>query len=129
MKKLILDIKTWRCGGQYTSEENGTGQGYTELLNTLGYRCCLGQFLPQIDKSIKKKNLLESLTPSDLIYSEQNALIILRGYEEERPKCATNSKLTEEAMNINDNMITTIEQKIYKLKELFAEYNYEIKIK
>lgn len=55
-KTLTLDLKKWRCGGDYgVKGESSLGRGETELLNKQGCMCCLGQFAEQA--GINRKDL------------------------------------------------------------------------
>ena len=119
MKKLTLDVSKWRCGA------NGSymlGEGDTELLNSEGFMCCLGQFASQLNPIIKTEDLLFQGEPSDINYEivdlNKKTGFINMG----------NTDLSNEAININDDDNTTVIEKIQLLKELFIKYNYEIEI-
>ena len=117
-KTLILDVKKWRCGGESNVKENYKGIGDTCLLNQKGKMCCLGQFAPQLNPEIKRKDLLDVGTP-DGLEVKIPLLINTKGVD---------SRLTTRAININDNEKTSVKTKIQKLKALFATKGYTIKV-
>ncbi len=123
MKTLILDEKTWRCGGEYTNLKNGRGKFSTpsQLINPQGRLCCLGQFSLQLNKSLKKKNLIDCNEPSDL-----NCEVKDLNQASWDAEYFINTNLSQKAMNINDNTNTTITEKVKKLRELFAQSGYRV---
>ena len=135
--KLILDYNTWRCGGDSTITKyddssnssfttiyntNKLGEGNTALLNDQGYMCCLGQFSPQLNSNVKMEYMEGLGEPHDL-QLEIPLLTELFHYDE-----MSDTKLSTDAININDDYITTPEEKIVLLKELFAKVDCEIEV-
>lgn len=124
MKKLILDVSKWRCGGEKESL-NRLGEGATNLLNHEGYMCCLGQFALQLgatEDNIRNIGVPEETT---ILIEPLNELL-------EETDCIEgryyNTTLSNEAVTINDDENTTPLAKIEKLKELFANHGYEIDV-
>ena len=120
-KKLVLDYDKWICGQGFVQEAivgNFQGEGDTALLNEEGYMCCLGQFYEQV--GVDKDKLLGEGTPDDLDYDVE-ALT----YRDE-VNILYNSQLASDAITINDNVKTTIQEKVIFLRELFADTGFEI---
>lgn len=116
--KFRINLNEWICGDPYWSgihshEDNKLGEGYTELLNVQGHRCCLGMVCKQL--GVKDEDLLNVSSPEDL---------------PKRVKYLTsnegNSKLALEAMAINDDLTTTIETKKKKLRVLFKKHGHQL---
>lgn len=122
MKTLILDYSTWRCGYTSPYKENRLGEGETRLLNTEGYMCCLGQFTPQLEPTIKKEDILDKDVPSQLNKHIPDFTFLppLGGY--------SSTLLVNSAITINDNHHTTVAEKIKSLKALFKKYGYTIRV-
>ena len=125
MKKLILDESKWRCGGDSPNPKNRRGKIGTEtqLLNEQGRMCCLGQFSLQLNKKLKKKDILELAEPVELRtdippLNERSDYGYIR-----------NTSLSKAAMLINDTEETSVEEKVKKLKELFVENGFKIVFK
>lgn len=118
MKKLILDYSKWRCG------ENGSnqlGQGDTYLLNEEGFQCCLGQFSTQLSDEVNE-HLLGEAEPSGIpVYiPDLNRHLGKKDY--------INTNLSNDAININDDVNTSPDRKIALLKRLFGTKGYEIEV-
>lgn len=133
-KVLKLDYDVWRCGWVTQEhakkeglEDNVVGDGDTMLLNDKGKMCCLGQFCEQ--SGIDREFLLHRTDPretgdtQDLIFVEE--LAEKSFYEESE---LINSKLTVQAVSINDNFDTSVSRKAYELKKLFKEHGYSIEL-
>ena len=124
--KLILDYNTWRCGSEGV---NKVGEGSTLLLNNQGFLCCLGQFSPQLNDKIKMIDMEGLGEPHDLAVEidllvtldEDNIFYGLDNY-------AQDTEITERAIGINDEVLTTPLEKIVLLKELFAKADCEIEV-
>jgi hypothetical protein len=118
MKKFVLDVSKWRCGGGTTSGVR-LGKGDTALLNEFGYMCCLGQFCKQ--EGLPEIDLIEIGEPYEL-EKEVPLLTLLNedGY--------INSAFSKKAMDINDDECTTVLQKINQLRELFATVDIELEV-
>lgn len=119
MKTLILDYEKWRCG---SDGRNKLGKGFTSLENTFGFQCCLGQFSYQLNKKIKKEDLINKGEP-------ENVKKIIKGlsyYPNNGYK--TNTVLATEAVIINDDNMTTPEEKIVLLRKLFKTKGFTIKV-
>lgn len=121
MKILTLNFKKWKCG-QDGDENVAHGRGGTKLLNNEGYMCCLGQFATQLNPKVKKQNILHKHNPCDL--SE----VIPALSKKFGHYSIIDTKLSNAAIDINDDENTFIEQKIKKLKSLFRKRGYTIKV-
>lgn len=113
MQEFIIDKKRWRCGGD---GEFRLGEGQTMLKNQANYYCCLGMIIEQINNEI---NILDRGNPfeTDL---EDDLLVDIDTYSN------NNSLFSLEAMEINDNLETTVEEKIKLLTELGEQYNIKL---
>lgn len=118
-KILILDIAIWRCGGECDINSNRLGEGRTMLLNSFGFMCCLGQFSIQINKDINKVQLDCLLEPSDIVTRKLGILL---------DDDLRNSELSYKAIEINDDINTTVTYKIELLKKLFKKEGYKIQV-
>lgn len=132
MKKLILDYSKWRCGkdSEYYIDDatkRALGKGSTLLLNNSGFMCCLGQFSLQLNNSLTEQDILSKATPSDL-NKEIPILSVFCAFASSPIPSYFNSELSQKAIRINDDIDTTIDQKITELKELFATVGYEIEV-
>jgi hypothetical protein len=122
MKTLVLDYSTWRCGGD---GPNSLGRGETLLRNNENFYCCLGQITPQLNKNIEPCDLLGLSTPS-LLY--EKVPLLSRGLNFDGARGIVETKLTSNAIGINDNIRTTVEQKIVSLRKLFGAKGYKIRV-
>ena len=110
---FIINRKKWRTGdtGQVL------GKGSTLLRNSDGFMCCLGQVACQLKPGI---NLLHRGEPEEigkaLSTVEGGDLLIeqLEDYDQ-----YINTKLSTEAMSINDNNDLTIAEREEQLTSLF----------
>lgn len=115
--EVVIDRAKWRTGGVGPKK---TGKGKTQLLNTSGYKCCLG-FLCEavgVEKSIK-----EIVNPAYLkinIPQITEPLPALSGR-------IGNTNLSRDAMEINDDSQLSPRQKEDKLKQLFKDSCYQLK--
>ena len=110
---ITINIAKWRTGGIHRK----TGYGPTRLLNAEGYKCCLGFIC-----SIKKKAIKGYGTPGDLDFFVEDLNIKV---DDGFGTTYENTKLSLDAMNINDNTITTVKQKETLLKKLFKNSKYK----
>lgn len=119
MKTLILDYSKWRCGvyGNYQ-----LGKGNTLLNNIEGFQCCLGQFSLQLNKNLTKDMLISLGEPNDLDVLVET-LTRIGDYND-----FENTDLSDKAININDAELTTPQEKIVLLKELFEKEGYSITV-
>lgn len=109
LKHFTIDRSKWRTG---ESGEFSTGSGKTQLLNTDGFMCCLGQCLNQVGWD----DTLEIEEPDDSGIGEC-AFVHESGY---------NTSLSKEAMKINDAEETTTQQKEEALTKLFNDHGLTI---
>lgn len=123
MRQLILDYSIWRSG---LNGDNQTGDGGTKLLNHQGYMCCLGQFSKQLNLDLTDEDIMNIGTPSST-YTVIPDLSVVKLAQGGTP-WRSNTPLSQKAMDINDNNVTTPEQKISALKKLFNQHGYTIKV-
>ena len=119
-KKIYIDRSKWRTGPSdiYEAEigEHVTGKGQTQLLNSQGYKCCLGFVCQQAGprQRIRGKGdpyalekPVEGLSIRDVVNMIQ-------------------TPLTNKAMYINDDGATTPRQKERLLRSLFKDSPYQL---
>lgn len=121
MKKLILDYSKWRCG---LDGDDKLGEGPTELCNSRGYECCLGQFSLQLNPKLTKNDIKGFYEPEEIGVDVD---LLTYNLDDNRDEIR-NSSISEKAININDDEKTTPEEKIVLLKELFATIDCEIEV-
>lgn len=114
--QFVIDRSKWICGSPNGIEctslvKTANGKGNTRLLNSDGYMCCLGQIGEQL--GCEKDKLLGRLYPSG-IFELQNTILI------------KDEQLSSDAMDINDDPYSTLEDKEQKLTQLFAEHGHKI---
>lgn len=125
MKKLVLDVSTWRCGLKSKKPNTICGSGSTLLLNDEGYKCCLGQFATQINPDITDEEIRGISQPSELSFSIEGLNIMFDGGEE---PSYDDTDLSNLAIGINDDEDLTIDEKIEQLQNLFCAYGFEIEV-
>lgn len=124
-KELTLDYKKWVCGLPESInsfiKKNCLGKGKSALQNTEGYRCCLGQFCLQA--GVKQTSFYKN----DMFYEQPADLnIYIKGLTKRN---GTNTVLSKDAIQINDNAYISISEKIRQLRRLFNKRGYKIKLK
>lgn len=125
MKTFTIDRTTWRRGG-HTQKSNMDIVGPTYLLNTEGYRCCLGQICNQL--GIPDVCLLSIPNPKILSISSDSSK--KKAYQKWADEFGDFPFHT--AIRINDSfMYSTIagiddSQREKDLIELFTKYDYEL---
>lgn len=113
-KKIQIDRSQWRTG---QDGDNKTGVGETCLRNSDKFKCCLGFICEQVEPPL---HLEYSAEPYQLdSYVEGLTEEFDRGRFE-------NSKLSYDAISINDDQDTTPQEKEAKLTELFKDSAYEL---
>jgi len=120
MKTYIIDRSKWRNGG---ISPKAKGLGYTRLLNSKNFMCCLGQCLRQDHEDL---NLLNLCYPENTNMSEEaintSPFVYMKNLD-----ISFDSKLSTRAMMINDDTKTNIKEKERSLKALFKEFDLKIK--
>lgn len=118
--KFTVDRSTWVAGRPKTFDsEKSTdspvwcGKGFTCLLNGKGFRCCLGHVCKQL--GIADTRLSSTASP-----------YILRVKKPLFSEYFLSRAMTEEAVIINDDEFTTLEEKEYRLRQLFLDNDHEI---
>ncbi len=84
--------------------------------------CCLGQFALQL--ADVKECAIKGCAGPEKVGVYIPALVIFNDHW----RMLEDSKLSYEAIEINDNANTTVTEKIEKLKELFGDHGYEINV-
>lgn len=116
-QKLILDYSKWRCG------EDGphpVGTGKTELKNTEGFMCCLGQWSVQLGAT--EDEILGRGEPNEI-----ETVIPLFVNSRSTYEKFTND-LAVDCIDINDRKDTTPEEKISALSERLQEEGIELEV-
>ena len=123
LKRLTLDYSKWRCGEDpsFIHPKTSLGIGWIHLLNNEGYMCCLGQFSLQLNPGLCKSDIRNIANPEELC-TYVPSLTRLKN------KCYINTKLSKEAIRINDDRTTTVQEKIKLLRSLFKEHGYSIRV-
>ena len=123
-KELILDYNVWICGAPSPKSDvsNVLGEGETNLLNSEGYMCCLGQFCEQA--GFDKENLLQIPKPSFL----KETIEGLTGMHTAKYSTYHDTHMSIIAMSINDTTYTTVARKADLLKELLKEHGYTLRL-
>lgn len=123
-KKFIIDRSTWRCGGH--SNKNTIGLGDTNLLNSEGFMCCLGQIAEQL--GVPRMDMKFLGYPSDVgrkipFLNEEGEIDFGDGTSE---PTTINTPLSHVAMMINDDSNLTLEEIEKELQELFNKHGLEL---
>ena len=120
MKKdyLIIDRAKWRTG--YFSD-NQTGRGDTQLLNAEGYMCCLGFRCLQM--GVPENELLDTSTPGDLADKWQIPDLVLKKSKIQNDGPDYNTEFSYKAMDINDDVDLTPEEREKRIIKYFAKKN------
>jgi len=116
--KVTIDRAKWRCGGDDNPFQGGNGKGDTKLLNCEGYLCCLGFITREACPDLE---LLDKSEPDDLPRP-------VWGLSIPKPSGVgrKNTKLTFDAIRINDDEDLSFEEREAKLLELFKDSPYEL---
>jgi hypothetical protein len=122
VKELEIDVLKWRTGD---FSQFKTGEGTTQLLNSSGYMCCLGFMC--IQSGLDRKDLFGWGEPCELHKKVPNLNIFIPSDYDDNEGYYNNSRLSDAAININDNDKTSITEKMKKLTTLFAEHGITIK--
>jgi hypothetical protein len=116
MHKFIIDRSTWRCGSGGSSTHR-TGKGFTHLLNSEGFMCCLGQISLQL--GCNKNDIIRRCVPfqvnrKDVLYP---LLLDNKGIS---------SEFSNSMMLINDNENTTLAEKEELIKTTAKKHQIEV---
>ncbi len=84
----------------------------------MGFQCCLGQIASQL--GCDNDSLLERFYPFSVQKLKESILVTEKG------KVLEDSQLAEDAMQINDDINTSLEEKEKSLICLFAKYGHQI---
>jgi len=128
---FTVDRSKWRSGGD---GKNKIGIGATALLNPSGFMCCLGQTCNQL--GVKKVDLVKLGEPSEIDSDKYKKFPDIfvdieedYSYDDEYPieLSFSNSKLSEDAMEINDDEDISQKEREKRLRNLFKEHGHKIK--
>jgi hypothetical protein len=114
--KIVVDCATWRRGGNFPTTKNGkdcsanVAYGATCLLNSKGYKCCLGFAALQLGYT--KEDIFDMGGPSRLTGSA-NIL---------RTEAGKNTDFSERAMSVNDDSLLNDRQRMKALQEIGRQY-------
>lgn len=129
MKTLILDYSKWRCGGNFSGSEGASlGKGYTALLNSKGFMCCLGQFSPQLVEGVDKKEFIKDMLGIPIPSRIKTKRIIPKLTWQKSSGDLSLTKLSVKAIEINDGMLSTVEEKISQLRKLLKENELKLRV-
>ena len=125
--ELILDYSKWRAGGgsMQHKNENMIGRGRTALLNTFGFMCCLGQFSLQC--GFFEDDIKNSDEPAELS-NERGKLMEHFTYYDDLHMNYKNTELSNDLMQINDDLDTTYLQKIDLISAKLKEHNITLTV-
>ena len=105
MEKLIIDRSKWRTG---SGGKFSTGTGDTALRNGQGFMCCLG--FEALRLKFDEHDIIDVGEPCDIPGNPE----------------FHNNRFVSDAIGINDNTATTLEEKEKKLVPLFATEGIEL---
>ena len=119
-KKIYIDRSKWRTGPSEIEEvergEHITGKGQTQLLNSQGYRCCLGFVCQQAGPRQRTRGMGDPYALKKPVEG-----LSIRGVTH-----IMHTSLTNEAIAINDDGATTPRQKERLLRSLFKDSPYQL---
>ena len=127
-KDFIIDADKWICGKPHPRKplkKNSLGEGMTQLLNGEGYMCCLGQCLSQVESDL---DILYISTPQGIADKIKTKNVFLRRILID-DNLYSNSGLSVEAMEINDDEEISLKTRVNELRNLFTKYDCTIKFK
>ena len=107
--KVTIDRARWRSGH---NGDDLVGKGLTGLLNIQGYMCCLGFYCLQLG-GLDTSDILGIPAPGGLKIDVQGLTECPRGSRRKE------TKFTNKAVGLNDNLKLTRTQRESKLTELF----------
>lgn len=118
MEKLIIDRTKWRTGSY---GETATGKGDTALLNKEGFMCCLG--FECLRRGLNEDEILGQPEPETMIFDDR--------FEKDRfgdmvNDSGHNRSWVDQAISINDDMLTSLKEKEEKIQKIFAGQCIEV---
>lgn len=124
--KYVLDVSKWICGGGVSHPESregcSIGTGFSQMLNSEGFMCCLGQFAKQ--KGVKDSLLLNRTSPTRVEQFSNVGQYDPTFLDEE----CCHTQLSMDLMRINDDRSTKIEDKIESIRSLLAAEGHELEV-
>lgn len=119
---FTIDRSIWRCGGSI--KQTCKGRGATELANSQGFMCCLGQVAGACGVPFQALKLKPS--PNMITAPEAKLLDGILTTELGDLADSRQTKLAWDAMDINDDETITQSEREAKLAELFAKHGHEV---
>lgn len=118
MEKLIIDRTKWRTG---SCGETATGKGDTALLNKEGFMCCLG--FECLRRGFTEDEISGQPEPETMIFDDR--------FEKDRfgdmvNDSGHNKSWVDQAISINDDILTTLKEKEEKIQKIFAGQGIEV---
>lgn len=115
-KKLILYYSKWRCG---LHGENQVGEGNTLLQNANGFQCCIGQW--SIQSGATEDEIIGFDEPSQIrthipLFCDRNN------------DFKSNNELAMDCIDINDDIFSTPDEKIKRLRARLHEEGIELEV-
>ena len=122
MKTFTIDRSTWRCGGA-ENEPGAHGFGPTKMLNSDGFRCCLGHIAKQC--GFTDDQLCNRDTPVDVVRAVGSEPA---GFLVERDEYGSgDTDLTNSAIGINDSDELGLAEREDDLRTLFRKHGYRLR--
>jgi hypothetical protein len=149
--EFVLDIAKWRSGG-WAIEDERMGEGDTQLCNSEGYMCCLGQFAKQCgyeggafmvagDPCELITFELEDIYPEfdwqdGSLNAEMVVPLIRKGYEpfieiensSDEGFDYHNSELAKELIEVNDDTGKSPAERVEGIRKLLEEAGHTLKV-
>jgi len=124
---FTIDRSKWRCGD---TGDNKVGEGQTALLNPEGFLCCLGQVAIQCGADEEGIHNVGEPRDCKVLRGIDNPLITVDDdYDPEDGfliQGLRNTRLSEEAMSINDDTSIDLFIRECKLAALFHKHGHTI---
>lgn len=117
-----LDVAKWRCGGA----EQQLGSGPTQMANSNGFMCCLGQFAL---KHTKKHLKVPLTTPHALATELQKAYDPVFVIKAEGKHGFEHTELACDLMSLNDSEYTSVNDKVQSIRELLRQNGHTLRVR
>lgn len=119
--KFTIKLSKWRTGD---NGRHNTGEGPTRLLNSQGFMCCLGfACLAQGVKKVNIENITAPNTVSRNICKQLPGLSRAAKWKNEY----YTTNFTDRAIEINDNLLTTVKEKMILLRKLCKKHGHQVR--
>lgn len=117
--KFVVDRSKWRCG---SDSFNKVGKGMTSLLNSDGFMCCLGHCALQVGATasqIKNNGMPRNTDVVLPVLSKKHKVY----------NFIIDTRLSEAAAKINDDVSITTNERERKLRSLFSKFKHKLVFK